>query len=233
MSIQQNKIKAIIQKIWSLLPNPQPMSGDDIVDKIDDVYKAGKQAEKEDFWDKFQNNGNRTDYGYGFAGVGWTDENYNPKYPIRVTSTASIYQYSRITITKQPIIIQTTAANNSPFYACQFLEEITELVLETDVSNASSAFSNCSSLTTVRITGSGKFLGSLNLRNSSYLTPESIRNFIEALSPDVSGQTITFKKSCLKAAFGIEISSDAEIPTDNDFYTLRQSRRNWVFAYVT
>ena len=47
MSIQQNKIKAIIQKIWSLLPNPQPMSGDDIVDKsgFTAVQKTGQHID--------------------------------------------------------------------------------------------------------------------------------------------------------------------------------------------
>ena len=49
MSVNGDKIKAIIQKIWSKLPNPPPMSGDDIVNKIDEVYEAGKLNKFEEF----------------------------------------------------------------------------------------------------------------------------------------------------------------------------------------
>lgn len=55
----------------------------------DEVYaqgiEAGKQAEYDAFWDAFQQNGNRTHYGYAFAGQSWTPTTFKPKYDIKVT----------------------------------------------------------------------------------------------------------------------------------------------------
>lgn len=54
------------------------------------VYDAGRQAEQDQFWEDFQESGKRTNYKYAFYSVssslskfrGWTDNNFNPKYPI-------------------------------------------------------------------------------------------------------------------------------------------------------
>ena len=40
-----------------------------------------------EFWDAYQQNGNRTDYSVGFGGRGWTSKNFKPKYNI-IPSTA-------------------------------------------------------------------------------------------------------------------------------------------------
>lgn len=64
------------------------------------VYDAGKKAEYDMFWDNFQENGNRGSYGYGFNGLGWTDENFKPKYDIVIapeTSVSRIFGLSKIT----------------------------------------------------------------------------------------------------------------------------------------
>ena len=45
----------------------------------------GAKAEYDRFWDAFQNNGNRTDYQFGFAGAGWWRGSFKPKYDINVT----------------------------------------------------------------------------------------------------------------------------------------------------
>ena len=39
------------------------------------VYDAGKQAEYNDFWDVYQQNGKRTNYNQAFGNLGWTNEN--------------------------------------------------------------------------------------------------------------------------------------------------------------
>lgn len=46
------------------------------------AYNEGVQAEYDRFWDAYQHNGNRTDYQHGFRGIGWSDENFYPKYDI-------------------------------------------------------------------------------------------------------------------------------------------------------
>ena len=62
------------------------------------VFDAGKKAEYDAFWDKFQTNGNRADYRYAFAGFGWNDEMFKPKYPIKPReASGSIFHSTKIT----------------------------------------------------------------------------------------------------------------------------------------
>ena len=83
MSIQQEKINAIKRKIWDKLPNPQPMSGNDIPDKIDDVYKQGKTDEHKKMWDRLQyydgiEDSNKSQQQYRFYGACWGWDNFYP-----------------------------------------------------------------------------------------------------------------------------------------------------------
>jgi hypothetical protein len=40
------------------------------------------------FWDTYQQNGNRTNYSYGFYSSGWTKDNFKPKYDIKPTDAS-------------------------------------------------------------------------------------------------------------------------------------------------
>lgn len=51
----------------------------------DDGYVLGKRAQYDEFWDAFQQNGERTAYNSAFGGQ-WTPEIWKPKYPIRPTN---------------------------------------------------------------------------------------------------------------------------------------------------
>ena len=58
----------------------------------------GEQSEDDRFWDSYQDYGKRDNYYYGFSGVGWTDETFNPKYDI-VPISGHYYMFSRSRIT--------------------------------------------------------------------------------------------------------------------------------------
>ena len=59
--------------------------------------EQGKKDAYDAFWDIFQNNGKRTEYYAGFAGAGWTTENFKPKYDIKPSgNTYGMFQKSRI-----------------------------------------------------------------------------------------------------------------------------------------
>lgn len=61
----------------------------------DDIMNAIEKIEYTDnFWDSFQNNGERTDYNYAFYGSGWTSENFKPKYDLVVSSCSYMFAYS-------------------------------------------------------------------------------------------------------------------------------------------
>lgn len=52
----------------------------------DEIYETGKsdgvQSEYDRFWDAYQDNGERKSYTYAFAGFGWAEDTFKPKYDI-------------------------------------------------------------------------------------------------------------------------------------------------------
>lgn len=65
---------------------------------FDDVYEAGKKAEYDAFWDKYQQNGKRTEYFFAFGGRGWTDELFKPKYDLNMANSATqAFTYNSVT----------------------------------------------------------------------------------------------------------------------------------------
>lgn len=59
---------------------------------IQNCFKRGKQAEHDKFWNDYQQNGNRTDYMYGFSGNFWTINNFKPKYDIKPTQMVYMFR---------------------------------------------------------------------------------------------------------------------------------------------
>lgn len=54
------------------------------------------ESSNDAFWDSYQQNGTRRDYDYAFAGAGWNDETFKPKYDIIPTYTTSIFHEIRV-----------------------------------------------------------------------------------------------------------------------------------------
>lgn len=59
--------------------------------KLAGVFEAGKKKEWSEFWDEYQQNGTRTQYGYAFSAYAWTDKNFRPKYDIKTEYMNSIF----------------------------------------------------------------------------------------------------------------------------------------------
>lgn len=56
----------------------------------------GATEEYNKFWDAFQDNGNRVNYRHAFYGLSWNDTNFNPKYELKPTVAASMFQSCRV-----------------------------------------------------------------------------------------------------------------------------------------
>ena len=84
-------LKSLADKFRSKLSSSDPINPQDFEDKIDAVYESGKDAQYDEFWDAFQQNGDRTNYRYAFAGYGWTADNFKPKYDIVITDADNVY----------------------------------------------------------------------------------------------------------------------------------------------
>ena len=60
-----------------------------VAENTPNVYEAGRKFEHDRFWDVYQDYGNRTDYASAFAGKGWCEATFMPKYPITVVNGAN------------------------------------------------------------------------------------------------------------------------------------------------
>lgn len=189
----------------------------------------GKQAEYDLLWDTLQNNGDPAgaNYYYKFSystnGVGWTDENFNPKYPIITSASitggmALFYTNKNITDTKVPIVVLGSTAQ-SLFVNAEKLVTIRELSVHAGVA-FSTTFQGCYELINLTMSGTIGQSG-LDLQHSQKLSKASIESVIEHLSTTTSGLSVTFSKTAVDAAF-----------TDEEWATLANTRSNWTINLV-
>ena len=161
------------------------------------VYDAGKQAEYDRFWDLYQDNGNRADYRYAFAGHGWNDDTFNPKYPLVCTNTKGIFQSSKISEVSSLIktgmnvngsefeysgvkkigFLKLSGVLDRTFFQCQNLTTIE--TLEVTPQSADYAFHYASALENINWVGS--IACNINLTYSPNLTVESAISIINCL----------------------------------------------------
>lgn len=158
----------------------------------------GKQAEYDRFWDAYQQNGNRSTYNYAFSYGFWTDEIYNPKYPINGTGGTGVdsafLRNDSITDTKVPITVSGTST--SVFYNCRALKRIPKLIFS-GATNINSMFNNCDSLEELYC--EGEIPLSISFAQSKLLTNESVQSVIDCLK-DLTGttaQTLTLATSVI------------------------------------
>lgn len=191
----------------------------DLPEKIDDVFEKGKQSNYDFLWDTLQENGNRTSYQYAFA-RSWTDDIYNPKYPIicngaNVYTAEALFSNSKITDTKVPIIITGTRMD-APFQDCINLKRIPSLTLENITRFTANTFRNCRALEELNVYGTIDIDG-LNLSYSPLLTKASLLTVINALK-DFS-ENVTINKTLTNNLTALDIISDTYAIEEGKEYT--------------
>lgn len=155
-----------------------------------DGIAIGRDLAYNAFWDAFQANGTRTSYVNVFAGLGWTDDTYNPKYTINATSHAGgMFNYcTGITSTKVAIVIDNIAANTSVFANCSRLKTIPSLKVTDTVKSYSEWFYGCSALEEINFTEDSVVKANISFASSPLLTTASVDSIIHALK-DLTGAT--------------------------------------------
>ena len=213
----------------------------------DSGVEVGKRQAYDVFWDVYQQNGTREAYDCAFYGRYWTDELFKPKYKMRPTNmgqcfygahnitrdlTADMIDTSRCTnlyfsfsglmCAHLPVIdmraVTTYGGARYPFYGCTRLQSIEGLYLPNV--GVEDPFHNCESLREVRLLGDGKFLMDINM-GVCPLSRESIESVMAALSDTVTGQTATFNKAAVEAAFSAD-----------EWAALVASKPNWAVVTV-
>ena len=213
------------------------------------VFEAGVKSEYDRFWDVYQENGNMTYYAYAFAGVGWTQSVFKPKYNIVPVTPTSMFSSSRIVdIRPQTIGVDVDFSKCTSFYYLCSNSTI-KYIGVVDCSSASPAslsyiFSSAKELVSVEkvimpemdsagfadksfenavklehICIEGVIHRSTSLRWSPLLSKASMESMINALSDTAEGQTITFSQVAKNNAF-----------TDSEWAALIGTKPNWTFS---
>ena len=58
-----------------------------------DGFCYGEESERRQFWDLYQQSGDRTDYSFAFAGAGWTEETFWPNYDMKIQDGYGMFAY--------------------------------------------------------------------------------------------------------------------------------------------
>lgn len=192
----------------------------------------GIQAERDNFWDVFQNHGEAMSYQHAFSQGKFTNENYNPKYPIRCsTSTVGgqyIFYNSPITDTKVEIIAGAGRPLSACFENCPQLHTIRKLILS-GANTFSSTFANCTSLENITIEGT--ISNNISFADSTELTKESITNIIGCLSEDVSGKTLTLSIIAVAEGFAFDNIAGSGLES-SEWEQLIATKPNWTISLV-
>lgn len=155
----------------------------------------GKSAERNTFWDSYQQNGQRTNYTYAFYGYGWYDDIYNPQYPIKPIHGNGIYNLSYITDTKVPIDLTAVGNNSQVFTYATRLVTINKVIFAANVSVSSACFQSCGALKNLTVEGD---IGcSIDLHWSTLLTHDSLMSIINHLATVSTTKTLTLGETNL------------------------------------
>lgn len=193
----------------------------------DEVYKAGKQAEYDAFWDAFQENGNRSNWWAGFAY--WNDTAFKPKYPLSGIE-AHNYMFRGATVEEIPPLsfISSTTDLFQIFYGAQCKKAT--LNLTDKIKYFTDVFYGARYLADLTINGpiAG---GGFDTHWSVDMTKASITGIVNALSATKTGLTVTLSLAAVKKAFETaEGANDGN--TSTEWTTLAATKPNWTISLV-
>ena len=127
--------------------------------------------------------------------------------------------------------LSSCSSMNFAFFGCS-AKTIDKLILRPGGTiSVNNTFTNMMHLENITIEGTIRNNG-FNFQHCKKLKLKSIKSIINALSSDTSDLTITFSKTAINNAFGINVEDETTYPEGSEYYTLRNSKSNWTFNYV-
>lgn len=158
------------------------------------VYEAGQKAEYDTFWDSYQENGNRTDYELAFAGEGWTDETFKPKYDLTATNDYATQMFWGCNITdlagilKKQNVKLITEGCKSPVQ--MFQNSKIETIPPLDFSSANGSTTYCFASTSIKTIERLKVSENTNFHPQIFSYASALKNIA---FEGVIGTDISFK----------------------------------------
>lgn len=195
------------------------------------VYEAGKKAYCNEFWDKFQDYGNRINYANAF--YGWNDTFYNPKHRFKnVGAVGYMYDASAITDTKVDIIHGSGGRVDDFMYMFRNAKQLVTIRKLGSVRTGhqfQGTFNNCIALENIVLDLVVE--NNISFQQSTKLTKASIENIISVLSSEVTGKTLTLSEAAVNAAFETA-EGLADGSASAEWLELRGSKTNWTISLM-
>lgn len=144
------------------------------------------------------------------------------------------YAFSYAHVSDTGIIDARSAKYMSQMYLGSTMVKTTHIILpENDLGanyGIGAAFNYNTGLENVTL--EGKLFRSFNISWSTKLTKASIISIINALLESAEGMSVSFSKTAVNNAFGIDVDDESTFPEGSEYYELRNSKSNWTFNYV-
>ena len=231
----------------------------EIAQNTEKVYQAGEKKQYDEFWDTFQDNGNRTEYDYSFRMKSWNDKIFKPKYKMYPTSASYMFANSEIVdfdlenyidfsncttingafswskFKKLPILnftkVTSKSSANSLFAAMGNLERIEKIIINNEGSFPfeASVFNSNYKLKEIRFEG---VIGiSFYIAHSSQLSKDSIVNIFSVLSSSTEGRSATFSKTAVNKAFKTSDTTN-DGASSAEWEELVAMKPNWTISLI-
>jgi hypothetical protein len=212
----------------------------------------GIEGSNNKFWDIYQNNGERTNYQMAFAGNGWTDEIFKPKYDINAKDLSQTFLAAKITdlveilktqgvklntedctsflqcfqdskVTHIPEIDARNSTNMSYTFGANSIKRVDKLIVSASTPYQSTFYSYCEY---VMFEGE---IGQKGLSVRGALPKECLLSIVNCLSTTTSGLSVTLGKNAVNKAF--ETSEGANDGSNSqEWKDLIATRSNWTIS---
>ena len=232
-----------------------------IAENQEKVYDAGKQMGKSEFWDKYQDYGNNTNYEFAFNGNRWNDETFTPTHDMNLSYWGGNQMFYRCGIVDlkgalEKCGVTLNTKNCHAFGGC-FQDSKIKIIPILDLTNADYSTNYMFATTAVEtiekiISSVNTVYGTYMFQNATALTDitfegviakkidihwsplnrASIESIINVLSTTTSSLTLTLSKSAVNTAFGINVDDETTYPEGSEYYNLRHSKDNWAISYL-
>jgi hypothetical protein len=96
--VKTEKLTAIADSIREKTGETDTITIDEMPNKMDEVFEAGKNSQYDEFWGIIQNYGQSKNFSQCFStSQAWNDSTFNPRFDFICTNAAMMFQYSKIT----------------------------------------------------------------------------------------------------------------------------------------
>ena len=224
-----------------------------IAENVPKVYEAGKKADYDAFWDAYQQSGNRVLYDFAFAGNGWNDNTFKPKYDI-IPSWNIVNMFYKSAITDLDALLKkcgvTLDISNNGNYGDVFnggaFTVLPEIEFGASAWSIWGTFADCKALNTIKKLTLNEAIDSSRNFDDIFANDTSLANveFAGVLKGNINFQWCPLTKASIESLFSIlsdsasgktvtlnQTAKEAAF-TDAEWSALIATKPNWAFALV-